>query len=78
MAASEVLLLKTKKVKLRSMSYNVADEEQNHEEDENLSFVAGMLAASVGEMRWTVLLWNPSAAGTAGFATSAKQQLPIR
>ena len=76
MAVSGVLLL-VKRFNC-GLSYNVADEEQNHEEEENLSFVAGMLAASVGEMRWTaLLLWNPSAARPAGFATSAKQQLPI-
>ena len=77
MAASEVLLLGKKRSNC-GLSYNVADEEQNHEEEEKLSFVAGMLAATVGEMRWTaLLLWNLSAERTAGFATSAKQQLPI-
>ena len=77
MAASEVLLLKTKRRSNCGLSYNVADEEQNHEEEENLGFVTGMLAASVGEEKWTTLLWNPSGARIAGFAISAKQQLPI-
>ena len=75
MAASEVLLLE--KRSNCGLSYHVADEEQNHEEEEKLSFVAGMLAASVWEVRWTTLLWNPSGARTAGFATSAKQKPPI-